>query len=209
MGRPDAARLAKAATRSPDRFIGVIPPQVRSLGRELARRHRGDANLEPLWATARALWKSRWHEERSVAIHMVATLSKRLGPDDWTQLKSWMGGVRSADHCDGIAVELLGSLVKRDRSWCRVLKHWTLSRSVWERRAAPMAVLLRTRQMGDVEAAFDICESLMRDRSPEVQEAVGAVLAEAWLSDRSLTRRFLDRWSGKSAPGLAPLLPAP
>ena len=29
----------------------------------------------PLFKTARALWKSRWHEERSTAIHMVAALA--------------------------------------------------------------------------------------------------------------------------------------
>jgi hypothetical protein len=56
--------------------------------------------------------------------------------------------------------------------------------------------------MGDVEAAFYICESLMRDRAPEVREAVVAVLTEAWTSDPTLTREFLDRWKGKGAPAL-------
>ena len=65
-----------------------------------------------------------------------------------------------------------------------------------------MGVLLRTRQMGDVEAAFYICESLMRDKSPQVREAVVAVLTEAWGADARLTREFLERWRGKGAPAL-------
>ncbi|HLY73013.1 MAG TPA: DNA alkylation repair protein, partial [Planctomycetota bacterium] len=101
--------------------------------------------------------------------------------------------------CDGIAVELMGSLVKRDRTWCRVLKHWTLSKGVWDRRAAAMGVLLRTRQMGDVEAAFYICESLMQDRAPEVREGVAIVLSEARLSDAAATGEFLDRWKSRGA----------
>ena len=202
MSNAAAARLARTALRSPLSFHGVIPPQVRSLAREIARRHRGDRTLDGLLSTARTLWKSRWHEERSTAIHMVAALVRRLGPDDWAEFKGWLKAVRSADHCDGIAIDLLGSLVKRDRSWCRVLKHWTLSASVWERRAAAMGVLLRTRQMGDVEAAFDICESLMRDKSPQVREAVVAVLTEAWTADARLTREFLERLKGKGAPAL-------
>lgn len=209
LGNPAAAKLAKAALGSPLWFHGVIPPQVRSLAREIARRHRRDRSLSALMSTARELWKSRWHEERSTAICMVAALVRRLEHDDWNQFKDWLRGVRTADHCDGIAVDLLGSLVKRDRSWCRVLKHWTLSPELWQRRAAVMAVLLRTRQMGDVEAAFDICESLMRERAPQVRQAVVTVLWEAERSNPELTRRFLDRWKGKAHPGLlAELSPA-
>jgi 3-methyladenine DNA glycosylase AlkD len=207
MANPRAATLAKSALRSPLSFHGVIPPQVRALAREIARRHRKDRTLDALFATARVLWKSRWHEERSTAIHMVSALVRRLDQDHWSEFKEWLRDVRSADHCDGIAVDLLGSLVKRDRTWCRVLKHWTLSRSVWERRAAAMGVLLRTRQMGDVEAAFYICESLMEDRAPQVQEGVVAVLSEAWVSDQALTAEFLGRWKKKGAPALMKDLP--
>jgi 3-methyladenine DNA glycosylase AlkD len=207
MANPLAAKLAKSALGSPHTFHGVIPPQVRALAREIARRHRKDKTLASLMETARALWKSRWHEERSTAIHMLAALVRRLTQDDWTELKAWIQGVRSVDHCDLIAVELLGSLVKRDRTWCRVLKHWTLSPKVWDRRAAVMAVFLRTRQMGDVEAAFYICESLMEDRAHEVQAGVVAVLSEAWISDPGSTRDFLDRWKTKGAPALLAELP--
>lgn len=207
MANPRAATLAKSALRSPLSFHGVIPPQVRALAREIARRHRKDKTLEGLLATARALWNSKWHEERSTAIHMVAALVRRLDQEHWTEFKAWLQGVRSADHCDLISVELLGSLVKRDRTWCRVLKHWTLSPKVWERRAAAMGVLLRTRQMGDVEAAFYICESLMEDRAPQVQEGVVAVLSEAWLSDEAQTTEFLKRWKKKGAPSVLKELP--
>jgi len=199
MANPLAAELAKSALGSPHAFYGVIPPQVRSLAREIARRHRKDKTLDGLLRVARALWRSRWHEERSTAIHMVAALVRRLDHDHWNEFKGWLKGVRSADHCDGIAVELMGSLVKRDRTWCRVLKHWTLSKSIWDRRAAAMGVLLRTRQMGDVEAAFYVCESLMQDRSPEVREGVAIVLSEARLSDPAATGEFLDRWKSRGS----------
>jgi 3-methyladenine DNA glycosylase AlkD len=209
MSNPRAARLAKSALRSPHSFHGVIPPQVRALAREIARRHRKDRTMEPLMATARALWKSAWHEERSTAIYMLSALVRQIDHDSWPELKAWVEGVQSVDHCDGIAVDLLGSLVKRDRTWCRVLKHWALSDQVWVRRAAVMAVLLRTRQMGDVEAAFSICDSLMQDRAPQVREGVAAVLSEAWASDPALTKAFLARWKSKGAAALLADLPFP
>ena len=197
MGDPRAAALAKSSLGSPLSFHGVIPPQVRSLAREIARRHRKDKTLDPLLDVARALWKSRWHEERSTAIHMISALARRLDHEHWNEFKTWLKNVRSPDHCDGIAVELLGGLVKRDRTWVRVLKHWTLSKNPWERRAAAMGVLLRARQMGDVEAAFYVCESLMQDRTPEVREGVAILLSEAQLSDPASTRDYLERWRGK------------
>lgn len=208
MADPRAASLAKSALQSPLSFHGVIPPQVRALAREIARRHRKDKNLGPVIAVARTLWKSPWHEERSTAIHMAAALIRRLDQDHWAEFKSWLKTVRSADHCDGIAVELLGNLVKRDRTWCRVLKHWTLSASVWERRAAVMGVLLRTRQMGDVEAAYYVCDSLMQEKDPTVQEGVVILLSEARLSDGPATRDYLERWRGKAAPGILKALEA-
>lgn len=202
MSDPRAAKLAKSTLRSPLSFHGVIPPRVRSLAREIARRHRKDKTADGLIAVAGALWKSRWHEERSTAIHMAAALVRRLDQGHWNEFKSWLKSVRSPDHCDGIAVELLGSLVKRDRTWCRVLKHWTLSASTWERRAAVMGVLLRTRQMGDVESAFYVCDPLMRDKAPLVREAVVIVLSEARLSDPTATQEYLDRWKARAAPAI-------
>src|SRR5204863_2713077 len=97
MSDPRAARLAKSALRSPHRFHGVIPPQVRALAREIARRHRRDRTLAPLLATARLLWRSPWHEERSTGIAMAATLARRLDPDHWNEFKAWLKDVHSPD----------------------------------------------------------------------------------------------------------------
>jgi 3-methyladenine DNA glycosylase AlkD len=161
-----------------------------------------DRDLGALFRLAGKLWKSPWHEERWTAIHMVASIGRRLGAEHWAVLKDWIGGVRSADHGDGISLELLGRLVKRDRSWCRVLKNWTLSPNKWFRRAAVTATVLRARHMGDVEAALQLCEPLMLDRTREVREAVVHVLSEALAQDPARTRDFLARWRGKASPSL-------
>lgn len=133
---------------------------------------------------------------------MLAFLSRRLEAEHWKEFKRWIGEVRTAEHCDAIATGLLGPLVKRDRSWCRVLKHWARSRHAWERRAAVGAVLLRVRHMGDVEAGLEVCEALMRDSSPIVQEGVSALLREAGAVDPAAAREFLDRWRGKAHPNI-------
>lgn len=199
---PRAARLLRSGGGTPHRVIGVVPPAVREVARQAARRHRRDRDLSALLRLARVLWKSPWHEERSAAIHMLAVFSRRLEPGHWGEFKRWVGEVRTAEHCDAIATGLLGPLVKRDRSWCRVLKHWARSRNPWQRRAAAGAVFLRVRHMGDVEAGLEVCEALMRDPSPAVQEGVGALLREARAVDPAAAREFLSRWRGKAHPGI-------
>jgi hypothetical protein len=54
--------------------------------------------------------------------------------------------------------------------------------------------------MGDVEAGLEVCEALMRDPSPVVQEGVGALLREARAVDPAATGQFLERWRGKARP---------
>lgn len=207
MGNPKAAQMAREALRSPYPFYGVIPPSVRVLARQVARRHRNDPDLSVLFEMAGELWRGRHHEEKSVAIHMMATLTRRLTHDDWRAFKDWMADVHSADHCDGIAIDILGCLVKRDRTWCRVLRHWALSSNRWERRAAVGAVLLRARHMGDLDAALSVCEPLMRDPASAVQEAVAALLRECLSVDREGTLEFLRRWRGKAQPAILESLP--
>ena len=45
---------------------------IRSIGRRMARRYRGDDTLEPALKIMRLLWRGRSHDERSVAISIMA-----------------------------------------------------------------------------------------------------------------------------------------
>lgn len=177
---------------------------LRKIGRVFARRHRRDPDLAGLLDLARRLWRSGRRDERSVAIHLLSPLERLLRASHWPVFKDWMRRVTSREHCDAIAGELLGAIVARDRTFVRVLRHWARSPNVWFRRAAVMGVLLRARQMGDVDAALSVCEPLMRDRRPEVAEAVDRVLAECREADGAATAEFLERWDRRPARGRLP-----
>ncbi len=146
---------------------------------------------------ARAFWKSSWHEEKALAVHLASDLAPRLDDLHWAEFRRWIEGARGAGHADAVAIHVLGRMVERDRAWCRVLRHWARSPKPRMRRAALGAVLLRTRHMGDVEAAFSVCEPLLRDRAREVREAAAVVLREALRADARATREFLGRWRGR------------
>ena len=92
--------------------------------------------------------------------------------------------------------------MRRDRTWCRVLRHLAESKDPWDRRVSAAAALPRVRLMGDVEAGLSICELLMRERAPLVQEAVAALLRESLDADEEETRAFLDRWRREGRPDI-------
>ncbi len=202
MADPRAAAAAKKAYRCPCRFRGVSPPRVLALARGVARRLRPFGSPERILDLARALWKSPWHEEKSMAVHLAAVLAPRLTDRHWKEFRRWVEGARGGSHADAVAVHVLGRMVERDRAWCRVLRHWTRSPLPRIRRAAVGAVLFRARHIGDAEAALSVCESLMKDRAAEVREAVAAVLLEALGADPGMTREFLGRWRGRAPRGL-------
>ncbi|MEK7862465.1 MAG: DNA alkylation repair protein [Chloroflexota bacterium] len=180
---------------------------VRTLARKAARLHRKDRTLAPLIELAHALWKGKSESGKTAALEMVSSVGRRLEEDHWPELKGWVGDVRLAKHADLLGRDVLGWLVQRDRAWLRVLKHWALSKNKWERRVAVMAVVPRARRMGDAEAAHDLCESLMGDADPDVQEAVGLLLCESFEADPGMTRDFLSRWDSRTHATLRPLLP--
>ncbi|MBI2899845.1 MAG: DNA alkylation repair protein [Planctomycetes bacterium] len=168
---------------------------LRRVARRAARRHGRGPDLSAPLALARKLWAADG-AERSVAIGMIAELERFLDGAHWALFKRWTEGCRSRRQADAIAVEILGAIVARDRTFVRVLRHWSRSRDPKIRRAAVLGVLLRTRRMGDAEAALSVCEALMRDRNPGVAEAVERVLRESAEADAEATREFVERWRG-------------
>ena len=191
-------RREVAAIRQRLRARGSASPEaLRKTARGAARGHVGDRELSHGLAVARALWRGGRGKEMTLAILYLSQFHRRFEPAQWREFKSWVARARTAEQVDLVATLLLGNLVLKDRSWCRVLRHWALSRSARERRAAAMALVPRTRQMGDAEAALALCEGLMRDRSPLVREAVDSLLSESLAADALLTESFLARWRRK------------
>lgn len=188
LARPGARR------ESPHHVLSVPEEEVRRLARQTARKHRNE-DVNVLVSLAGELWQTGVHEEMTLALVMLQTLERFLDDSHWNVFKTWMEDVRTVDHCDRMARELLGAIVTRDRTFVRVLRHWARSENVWVRRAAVLGVFLRARQMSDIEAALSVCEPLMADKEPLVREAVELILKECVEVDAAMTAEFRSRWS--------------
>jgi 3-methyladenine DNA glycosylase AlkD len=167
-----------------DRFLGVRVPAIRAIVR--AHRH---ATL----ATARTLLRSRWHEERLLALLLLVARHARAGTteqqaildaylEDLVHVDNW-------DLVDSSAPHLVGPHVSPDD--LGLLERLARSPRVWDRRVAMLATQFHIRR-DEFSPALHIAELLRRDPHDMIHKAVGWMLREIGERDRAAEVRFLD-----------------
>jgi 3-methyladenine DNA glycosylase AlkD len=169
-----------------DRFLGIRVPVLRRIARE----HRA-ATV----ATAFALLRSPWHEERLLSLLMLTDLFTRAA--DAAKMRIYAGYVASIsrhvnnwDLVDTSAPAIVGCyLATRSR---RPLYALARSRNLWERRVAIMATFWLIQQ-GSFDDALAIAERLLGDAKDLIHKAAGWMLREIGNRDRKTCEGFLRR----------------
>jgi 3-methyladenine DNA glycosylase AlkD len=168
-----------------DKFLGVTVPALR----KLAGRHQDLPAAGVL-----QLLKSRWHEERLLALLIL--IRRYEGADPPARARIYKLYLRNTafinnwDLVDCSAAEIVGShLTRADRKQLRRLAG---SRSLWERRIAMIATFHYIKR-GEYRDALVIARLLLRDSHDLIHKAVGWMLREIGKRDRSVEERFLKK----------------
>lgn len=168
-----------------DLFRGIKLPALRGL----VRAHK-NASLR---ATA-ALLRSRYHEDRTLALFILVEQYKR-GDDDARKAiyDFYLANTRYINNWDLVdlsAHHIVGEhLRERSRS---PLVRLARSRSLWERRIAVLATFQFIKR-SDFEDATRIAELLLNDKEDLIHKAVGWMLREIGNRDGAAERRFLAK----------------
>jgi 3-methyladenine DNA glycosylase AlkD len=168
-----------------DRFLGLAAADVR----EVARKHR-DLGFDDL----SALIRSRYHEDRSVALLILAEQFRR--GDERARERIYRFYLRSTRHINGwdlvdlSADKIVGAYL--DGRDAAVLRDLARSESLWERRIAIIATLHFIRR-GRFDLTLDIAEALLDDEHDLIHKAVGWMLREVGKRDRAAEECFLRR----------------
>ena len=192
LSNPDkAAFLQRYFKTSPgeygagDRFLGIAVPELR----RLARAHR-DAGLPGL----RELLRSKWHEDRTLALLILAGRYKKASEVERQEIfdlyLSHTAFINNWDLVDCSAEYIVGAHL--DAGDIRLLRKLAASRSVWERRIA----MLSTRRWikeGEFEPALEIARLLLHDPHDLIHKASGWMLREVADRDRRVAEDFLAR----------------
>lgn len=167
-----------------DRFLGIRVPVIRAVVR---------AYPSPPLATVVQLLKSRWHEERLLAVLMLVRLYDKGGTteretvyrlylDSLTFINNW-------DIVDSSASQIVGRhLAGRGRF---PLLRMARSTHLWTRRVAVIATAYGIRQ-GHFDDILLLATRLLGDKEDLIHKAVGWMLREVGQRDRSVLEGFLD-----------------
>jgi len=166
-----------------DKFLGIAVPVLR----RLARAHR-DARM----ADVRALLRSKWHEERGLALLILVERYRRASPRDRQEIHDLYlantAHINNWDLVDCSAEFVVGGQL--DDSGMRLLERLARSSSLWERRIA----IISTRRWikeGRFEPTLRIARMLLEDPHDLIHKATGWMLREVADRDRATAESFL------------------
>ena len=166
-----------------DRFLGVRMPALRRLAR---------ANRELATDDALTLLRSRWHEERLLALLLLIEHYRRADAAGKDAIhRAYLANTRYVnnwDLVDASAEHLVGAHLARGDS--ALIDRLSASESVWERRIAMIATFHWIKR-GEFALALRVAERLVHDRHDLIHKAVGWMLRETGKRDREVEERFL------------------
>ena len=166
-----------------DRFLGVRVPALR----RLARTHR----TLPLDDTL-ALLRSKWHEERLLALVLLVGRYKRADARGRQEVyDAYLANTRHInnwDLVDASAEHVVGPHIEPNAP--EILDRLAASDDVWERRIAMLATFHWIKQR-EFRPALAIADRLVNDRHDLIHKAVGWMLREIGKRDGKVEREFL------------------
>ena len=178
LASPDRAAQEKRYLKSPFRFYGVPVPQTRAIARQFRRDNR-HTSREALWDLCWALWQSGYHEERALAMLLLAQYRTLLDYSDMASLERMLRESVNWDQVDEISIHLVGLILEKDHRALRYLEKWSGDANFWMRRAALLSQILLFRQgKGDSAFFYAIADRMLGEREFFIRKAIGWVLRE-------------------------------
>jgi len=172
-----------------DQFLGLNVPDLRKVAREFRSLSLSDV---------RALLKSRWHEERLLALLILVDQYARAGAKQQNVIyKMYMASTQSINNWDLVdlsAPRIVGPhLERRSRA---PLYRLSKSKNVWRRRIAIMATFHFIR-LDEFDDSFVLAEALLDDPHDLIHKAAGWMLREIGKRDQTAEEAFLKKFAPK------------
>lgn len=172
-----------------DQFLGIRVPILRRLAREYEALSLRDAST---------LLKSRWHEERLLALFVLIRQYRRSDAAGrsaiYRRYLKNAARINNWDLVDCSAGQIVGAqLLDGDR---RVLRRLARSPVLWRRRMAIIATSHYI-ERGEFDETLRIARMLLDDPHDLIHKAVGWMLREVGKRDRAVEERFLRRHASR------------
>jgi 3-methyladenine DNA glycosylase AlkD len=185
------AAAQQAYLKSDLDFMGADQPAIRRVGKALARRVQA-ADDEPLRAVVSALWRTRVHELRSVAIALLEQRQSALDERDLPMLERLLRDSRTWAYVDWLSTKVLAPMLLREAALRATLPRWAADGDFWIRRAA-LLTLMPPVVRGNVPfSAFEVLAvPMLGEKEFFIRKAIGWVLREVSKTKPAVVAKFL------------------
>jgi 3-methyladenine DNA glycosylase AlkD len=178
-GSPERAASEQSYLKSNLEFTGTTVPQARSIVIAWRRAHP-DLTGQRLAEVASALWNSPVFEYKMSAVILLTDRRALLDAGDAPLIEQFLRTSGTWALVDGMAADVMGSLVERFPELLSTLDRWATDDDFWIRRSAMLALLVPLRR-GD-PAQFlrfaGYADAMLADREFFIRKAIGWVLRE-------------------------------
>jgi len=209
-GSPERAASEQSYLKSKLEFTGTTVPQARLIVTAWRRAHP-DLTRQRLTDVASALWDAPAFECRMSAVILLTDRRALLDARDAPLIEQFLRTSGTWALVDGMAADVMGSLVARFPELLSTLDRWATDDDFWIRRSAMLALLVPLRR-GD-PAHFPqfagYADAMLAEREFFIRKAIGWVLRETakrqpelvadWLAPRvhrvsGVTMREAVKW---------------
>ena len=187
----ERAAAQQAYLKSELEFIGADQPAMRMVGKGLARRVQ-EADDEPLRAIVSALWRTRVHDLRSVAIALLELRQTALTADDLPLLERLLRDSRTWAYVDWLSTKVVAPLLLREPVVRAALARWAGDPDFWIRRAALLALMPPVvRREVPFTAFAALAVPMLGEQEFFIRKAIGWVLREVSKEQPAVVAKFL------------------
>lgn len=169
-----------------DVFLGVTMPEIRKVAKEF--RELSFSEIEKLLA-------SPYHEARLTGLLVLTYAYGCADGEKKKRIYDFLLDHRAAmnnwDLVDTIAPKIVGGYLLSHRSERKLLRTFSKSENLWERRISIVSTFAFIRD-GEFDETLAICKTLLGDRHDLIHKATGWMLREVGKRDEPTLRGFLD-----------------
>lgn len=196
---PERAQNEKRYLKSPYRFLGVTIPALRKLSREI-RAEMGEPSRSRLHKLCKMLWSSEYHQEKTLAIFLLAQYPQHLDLKAMVMLEGMLRESTGWDHVDYISTSLVSRVIEEDTRALSYLEKWKSSESFWMRRASLVSQIpLLRKGLGDRELFFEMARGMIGEKEFFIRKAIGWAVREISKRDPRAARDFLISVRGRAS----------
>lgn len=179
-------------------FKGVIPfyglknPEANQIAKAIYRKYK--LPKEEVFGLAEDLFKSKYFEEKQIAIILLSLVKKQLNKNDLGKIKEFVERyVNNWAHCDVLSGKVVTEIIKKDISAADEVVKWKDSENIWLKRAAAISFVKLGHEGRYSDYIIKICDTILNSKERFVQLGVGWVLREAWLGENKRISDFITK----------------